>query len=544
MSQKITLNKQHENLNPLHAFAKGKKNQRLKGSQELAVLYSRVSSSKQFEENHSLETQKKYGLEYASKNDINIIGYFGGTYESATTDERKEFQRMLKYITDQKKRGVNISIVLVYNLDRFSRNEYATATSAELRKNGVRIVSVTQQIDTTTDEGVVFESITFAFNKYDNDKRKMRCNHGMQEKLRRGEWLGCVPVGYKYDHSGGRKEQKIVFSEHSLLIKKAFQWKAQGVSNTSIQHRLAKLGLKLPRTRFTDMFKNPFYAGFLSHKQLCGEIVKGKHEPLITEELFLKVNHVASKTPQGHKHQKENENIPLKQFLKCSSCGSNFAGYIVKKKNLYYYKCSKIGCKCNRSAKQLHSNFESLLNEYTISPKFSEPIRQQLIYTYYNLTETNTDEVKLYKGRISELKGKLDKVEERFAFGEIDRDIYEKVAGKLRVENAEIEAQMEKTLVNLSNPEELIEFTVDLSTKLATVWASSDFSQKQALQKVIFPEGIHYDRENDGFRTFSVNPVFQLIATLAKSCEGGKIEQVGQIADLSPLVARRGIELQ
>lgn len=61
----------------------------------LVVAYSRVSSKEQHDTNLSLQTQNKAIEEYAKRNNKTIVAWFGGTYESAKTDGRKEFQRML-----------------------------------------------------------------------------------------------------------------------------------------------------------------------------------------------------------------------------------------------------------------------------------------------------------------------------------------------------------------------------------------------------------------------------------------------------------------
>ena len=59
-----------------------------------AVIYTRVSSKEQADKNLSLDVQKRIIDEYAKRNNFATVEYFGGTYESAKTDGRKEFQRM------------------------------------------------------------------------------------------------------------------------------------------------------------------------------------------------------------------------------------------------------------------------------------------------------------------------------------------------------------------------------------------------------------------------------------------------------------------
>jgi DNA invertase Pin-like site-specific DNA recombinase len=76
-----------DNLKIFQQFGKGEI--KSKRSSLNAVIYTRVSSREQSLTNQSLATQKKYCMEYAQKHGYNILGFFGGTYESAQTDERK-----------------------------------------------------------------------------------------------------------------------------------------------------------------------------------------------------------------------------------------------------------------------------------------------------------------------------------------------------------------------------------------------------------------------------------------------------------------------
>ena len=141
------------------AFAKGKAIVDKGAASRNAVIYTRVSSKEQADTNQSLETQKKYCLQYALKNDYNILGFFGGTYESAKTDERNEFNRMIKFVKNQKE---GISHILVYSLDRFSRTgDNAIWLSRQLRDLGILIMSVTQPIDTKNPAGVLQQNILF-----------------------------------------------------------------------------------------------------------------------------------------------------------------------------------------------------------------------------------------------------------------------------------------------------------------------------------------------------------------------------------------------
>src|SRR5437870_1859979 len=98
------------------AFAKGK--QVLAKRTNNAVIYTRVSTSEQTS-NLSLDVQRKACEQYAHKFGYSVMGFFGGTFESAATDERKQFNSMLSFV---KKCRERVSYILVYSVDRFSRS--------------------------------------------------------------------------------------------------------------------------------------------------------------------------------------------------------------------------------------------------------------------------------------------------------------------------------------------------------------------------------------------------------------------------------------
>ena len=501
------------------------------------VIYTRVSSKEQADTNQSLEWQKKYCVDYAVKNNLSIQGYFGGTYESAKSDERKEFNRMLKFVKGHKE---GISLILVYSLDRFSRTgDSAIYITSQLKTIGINVLAVTQPIDTNSHAGALQQNIQFIFSKYDNDLRRQKSIDGMREKLLRGEWLGNAPIGYSYDRTHGTKQQRIIINDKGPLVKQAFIWRSEGRTYTEIINRLEALGLKLQKQILTKIFKNPFYCGMISHNFLGGSLVKGNHPPLIDENLLLSAN---ARKKEGFKVKKVNDSLPLRVFVKDAGSGVPFTGYMVKKKNLYYYKANKIGVKINRSISIMHTKFRELLNTFSVSEKVIDPLKRQLHYTWDNLTESNSDFKKSLSLKAHELDNNLENLEERHAFGKVNEEIFLKFYNKLIAEKKALSAELEKLSQKLSNPKDLINFTCRLASKLSTIWDLSDYYQKQRLQYLIFPEGITYDITIEHYRTPKVNSVFAAIADLSRDIKEGKIETSQIFEEKSRLVPMEGLE--
>ena len=502
---------------------------------KMAVVYTRVSSKEQADTNLSLEYQRKAIDDYAQRNNISVAGYFGGTYESAKTDGRKEFQRMLEFI---KKNKGKISHVLVYMLDRFSRTGGgAIKLAQELReKYGIEVFAVTQPTDTSNPSGVLQQSIQFIFSQYDNELRKQRSVAGMREKFKRGIWVAKPPIGYDVVKINGVR--KIVVNEVGKKIKKAFQWKGEGVKNEAILDKLRSMGVSLNKQHLTKLLKNPFYCGLLSHNMLEGEIVEGEHEKLISKELFLKVNEIhQNNSGYGVSHKKQQDDVPLKVFIRCSDCNEPFTGYIVKAKGLWYYKCRTTGCKCNKSAKEMHKKFIALLNDYNVKEELKEPLFKKMEAVWKDINKESFELEQSYKKQLSEVNAKLEDIEESYYIKkDMSRETYDKFRLRFENDRKKINDNLSQLTIGISNPMAAIEKAVGLSVELATEWASGDIHQKNKLQKLIFPEGIVYDKKKGAFRTERVNSIFVLIASLSSVSGKNERRQTGVDSRLSPSV--------
>ena len=123
-----------------------------------AVIYARYSCDNQTEQ--SIDGQLRVCTEYAKNNDILILDTYIDRAMTGTNDNRPDFQRMIK---DSAKK--NWDYVLVYKLDRFSRNKYETVIHKKtLRDNGVKVLSAMENIPDTP-EGIILESLLEGMNQ-------------------------------------------------------------------------------------------------------------------------------------------------------------------------------------------------------------------------------------------------------------------------------------------------------------------------------------------------------------------------------------------
>lgn len=489
-----------ETLRNFRAFVK-KGDAQSKESNNHAVIYTRVSTKEQAENNLSLDTQKKYCQQFAEKQKLIIRGYFGGTYESAQTDERREFKNMLSFV-----RKNSVSHIVVYSIDRFSRSGAgAIGIIAELSKKGILVLSVTQPTDPKTSMGSFYQNIQLVFSQYDNEQRRAKCITGMKERLSRGYWVGKAPLGYCHIHDANNKPV-VAISEQGKLLQKSFLWKVhERLTNTEIAKRLKALGLIISKQRLTEVFRNPFYCGIITHR-LLNEPVVGSHEPLVSQEVFLKANQIVNKVPHDYKHQVVNDDLPLKRFVKCKQCGVPFTGYFVKNKGKHYYKCNNPHCKSNTSKDKLHDLFRQLLVNFRVDEKLIEPLKMQVKYVFEHFCKVDTSEYAVLRKRFCEIEQKIEKLKERFAIGELDKALYEQFMDKFNEEKESVG----KTINSLNGGDDLASFTAyaeEVCKNLLLLWDQGNYEQKQRLQYLLFPEGLLYSKESNSFTLSTGNPL-------------------------------------
>ena len=546
------------NNNTIQSFNKFVKKKTVEAPQQKKVLiYTRVSSKNQAENKNSLITQERVCAEYCKANSLEILDFFGGTYESAKGDfSRKEFMKLIENATNRKPKPYGI---VVWSISRFSRSGGSAIgiLTKLVEDHGIHLMEASNGIDTTTARGFLSIQEKLLKSREENLTRAENIIPNMQEFLANGNWFGRAPIGY--DHYGPRvkdskfllAEQKIEINHQGRLLQEAFQYKLTGnYSDVKIIDILNKRGFKISKQRISSVWKNPFYAGVSKNSLLKdGNAIRGKWEPLITEKDFWKLQDLLNVRASGYQHKKVADYKPLNRLVKCNDCGTHLVGYLVKKKNLGYYKCPccsgvSMNCETTPKAKRVgaHDLFTSLLEKYKIQPQFKNLVINQLtkIYSYYNVTEIQkgTDA----KKNIEDLNKKLNALKLKFGKDVIERDVYEITKAALEEEILEQQKELNNTVPEISNLENLIDKSVEYLQNISKIWGSVGLEDKRNLQQTLFPDGIYYDGKNHQYLTKEINSFVLLSQTISKDYEVKK-KGINQVEpEISPSVARSGFE--
>lgn len=309
-----------------------------------AVIYCRYSSDSQTEQ--SIDGQLRVCTEYAKNNDILILDTYIDRAMTGTNDNRPDFQRMIK---DSAKK--NWDYVLVYKLDRFSRNKYETVIHKKtLRDNGVKVLSAMENIPDTP-EGIILESLLEGMNQYYSAELSQKVKRGMNETRQKGNFTGGYLVyGYKV------VDKKVVIDENKAdTVRYIFEQYAMGVYVKDIIASLTSKGIlnrnkPFARNTVYNILRCEKYSGIYRHGD---EVFTNIYPQIVDTETFNKVRDKINANRYG-KRSVEVVYL-LRNKLKCGYCGSTITAECGTAKNgetKRYYKClgRKHNNGCNKQA--------------------------------------------------------------------------------------------------------------------------------------------------------------------------------------------------
>jgi len=309
------------------------------------VLYTRYSSDAQREE--SIEGQIRECTEFAKRNGITILHCYTDRALSAKTDNRPEFQRMIK---DSAKRLFDV--VIVWKLDRFARNRYDSAHyKAILRKNGAKVVSATEPISEDS-TGILFESLLEGYAEFYSAELAEKVKRGHTENALKAKYNGGgMPLGYVK----GEGQTYELDPKMAPLVMECFTRYSEGKTIRSIVDWLNGSGVKGKRgspisiNNVTSMLKNRRYIGEYIYS---GITIPDAIPAIVPADVFERVQERMEKNKRAPARHKAEDDYLLTTKLFCGLCGAYMVGECGTSRTgtvHHYYKCvsnkKRRGCK-------------------------------------------------------------------------------------------------------------------------------------------------------------------------------------------------------
>lgn len=407
-----------------------------------AVIYARFSSHSQNEQ--SIEGQLAECHAFAQRSNLRIVHEYIDRALTGTSDKRPDFLQMIE---DSKKKG--FQYVLVYQLDRFARNRYDSATyKAKLKKNGVRVLSARENI-TDDASGILIEGVLESMAEYYSAELSQKIKRGIAISASKCKFFGGkVPLGYKID------EQKnyVIDEDTAPIVKKMFEMLAGGYNYAEIARYLNERGIptttggKWNKNSFRSIFSNRRYLGkYIFHD----EEIDGGIPQLIDDELFAQAQTVLEKYAQAPSRGKAVEEYILSDKLICGLCGHKMTGVSGTSRNKTmhnYYKCAGAAkCGCRKRAVRKQFIEDEVINAIVgangvLTDEFIDMVAAE---TYLLIqAERNDSEIKRIEGVIADNQAAINNLMQVLMHGKIANTILAQIE-KLENENTELNATIE-----------------------------------------------------------------------------------------------------
>ena len=440
-----------------------------------AAIYSRYSSDNQREE--SIDAQIRAINEYAQRNNISVVKVYTDEAESAKTDDRPNFQKMI----DDSSKGI-FECIIVHKLDRFSRNRYDSAFyRRRLTENGVRLISILENLDDSP-ESIILESVLEGMAEYYSANLARETMKGLKETALKCKHTGGLPpFGYDIDEN---KKYRINLYE-AAAVKKIFTMYVSGSSYNTIIGWLDNNGYKTKKNQpfgmnsLNAIFNNEKYTGVFifnrtkrdvnSHKNKSeSEIIRipGGVPQIIDFDLWNEIKEKLNKNRfKGARYKAKNQYL-LTGVIRCGKCGYSMTGNTRlsgQSKTPYSdYECN--GKKNKRLCNMRNINRDHIedivltgLYENLFSPKKIDKIVNIIFdYAQQQAKEVSKDYIQ-YQNELKTVEKQISNIIDAIAGGMFHE------AMKLKMGELEAKKNMlQSTLVGLRSSQSRIFFTREI----------------------------------------------------------------------------------
>ena len=420
-----------------------------------AVIYARYSSDNQREE--SIEGQIRECTAYAEKNGITIVKHYIDRAISAKTDNRPEFQQMIK---DSDKKLFDI--VLVWKLDRFARNRYDSARyKTQLKKNGVKLMSATEIISDGP-EGIILESVLEGYAEYYSADLSEKVIRGMTENALKGKFSGgAIPFGYTINADRRFEIDPLT----APFVAEAFQRYNDGQTMREIRDWLNEKGIKNKRggpmtfNVIQHMLSNRRYIGELKYRDV---LIPDAIPPIVSVELFNDVQEKMLKNKKAPARRKAEDDYLLTTKLFCGYCGALMFGESGTSRTgevHRYYKCATAkkhkGCKKKTVRKQW---LEDLVVNQTMQLVKDDAAMESIIAKVMELQNKENTNIPLYEKQLRDAESGIQNMLNAIQAGILTSATKERLE-QLEETKRELEARIaEEKLAKPKVTEEFIRF--------------------------------------------------------------------------------------
>ena len=457
------------------------------GTVRKAVIYARVSSKEQ-ELGYSIAAQQDLLRHYASERKLAIEEFCD--VETAKTVGRPGFNAMLSHLSKHR----DCRVVLVEKTDRLYRNlkDHVTLAEADLEIHFVKENFILTKDSRSSEKFMHGLNVLMAKNYIDNLSEEVK--KGVRTKAGQGLWPSYAPLGYLNTIRADGK--RIIVPDPVLgpIVTKIFEWFASGEYSLRTLAQKAygegflfrKSRSKIPLTTLQKILRKRIYTGEFNYG---GELYQGSHEPLITREVWNRVQAILDGR-HATRHRKVRHDFVYSGMVRCGHCGCSMVGE-VKKGRYVYYHCTGYRGKCAEPYTReeiLEQKIAGALRALVIPPAVLAWLQSELVVADRTEQATRVQTERRQQMEIERLQARMEVLYDDRLDGRIDASTYDRKAGEIRGQQEQIRQKIWTTETKmLPSASEAVELMM-LTSKAADRFVAQSGSKQRKLLHLVLKE--------------------------------------------------------
>lgn len=386
-----------------------------------AVIYARYSSDNQ--RDASIDQQVKACEKYALDQGFQVLRVYDDRALTGKTDKRPSFLRMIR---DSAKH--EFKYVIVYSLDRFSRNKYDSVMHKHtLKENGVTVLSAMEHI-TDDPTGALMESILEGFAEYYSKELAQKIHRGLKDNAEKGIVNGSIPLGYRRGADGHAE----IVPEEAEVVREIFRRVLEGEPLIRIAEDLNRRGIKTKKgaqwnkSSFNRILSNERYVGVYLYKEFR---IEGGFPVIVDKDTFAQAQVYIKGKPKARgstaRRRCKGDTYLLTGKLYCGECDSPMSGISGTARNEdlhYYYTCTKKRREkaCNKKNVPRDQIERQITREIMVILQDDELLEWMADQAIAHLeSERNTAEIEAVRADLEEATRKRDNLRKNMESGEV-----------------------------------------------------------------------------------------------------------------------------
>ena len=512
-----------------------------------ALLYCRVSTKRQSQEGHGLDSQEYRCRQFAETKGYEVEAVFpddvsgGGDFM-----KRPGMVALLAYMDARPEENF---VVIFDDLKRYARDtEFHLHLRRIMAARGAKRECLNFNFEDSP-EGKFFETIAAAQGELERSQNGRQVSQKMRARVENGFYCFAPVVGYCYaNHSDGGKIL-VPDEPNASVVREAFEGMASGrfQSTAEVKRFLDAnpsfrpyAGGQVPWQSVDNMLRRPLYAGYITVDIWGIHLLKGKHEALITYATWKKVQDRLDSLSYAPARKDLHADFPLRGFVCCASCGHPMTGAWSKGRSTHYpyYVCYQKGCEWRGKSvrkERVEEDFETLLRQLTPAPALlnaAQAMFRDLWDTEHSKAKARADAA---RARLAAIEARIEKLVERIMTSENDRVIraYEDQIAALDHEKAGLSENTARTGKPIAPFDEVFRTACAFLASPWKLWESDVLEHKRTVLRLTFSRPLEYCR-NEGFRTAGIAQPFRLLGSF---CAGDpKVVGAAGIEPATPAV--------